>query len=90
MLVQYTSFHEEEWQVALVLSGPPRLSIALYFELLSEYAASEPRGSGPAGRPPKEHLIQELQSRLRDELERAERAVKKELEEESEFRQDTD
>ena len=92
VLVQYKGHaHEKEWQFSEDLCEPPGLDVAYYFELLSKYAASNPRGSGPKGRVPNKDQIQLMKERLRDELKRAELAVKKEkVKKKPVFRQDTE
>ena len=89
VLVQFKGLHEREWQFAADLSRPPGLSVAYYFELLSKYAASHPRGTGKAGRPPTGEQLVQLRLRLEDELKRAEWA-KRASDVESQSQHDTD
>jgi hypothetical protein len=90
ILVQYTGFHEKEWQFALDLSEPPGLDKQTYMRLLMQYASRNPRGTGKKGRPPSKEAILSLQVRLQEELHRAEKLANAELKKLSKRKQDTD
>ena len=75
VLVQFTGVYEKEWLFALDLGQPPEMDADSYLRILEQYAATSPKGSGPAGRPATASEKKQLSSRLQAELERAREAV---------------
>jgi hypothetical protein len=89
-LVQFTGVNQKDWSFAADLSRPPGFDQRSYLEFLSTYVATNPRGAGPKGRPPRQPLTGQLQQRLQAELERATWAASQLDLEESPSRRDTD
>jgi hypothetical protein len=89
VLVQYKGYREKEWQYVQDLAAPPGLSVTFYFELLTKYAATDPRGSGTSGKPPNPAQRQQLVIRLEAELRRAEWSAGEERKKQAEIRSDT-